>query len=111
MTSEAETDLETLARQTKQGRLLRDARDRIAFHAQLLAEKNDRKALAALGLDDKRIEQLRAGAAFNSADLAALLGVSLPALRSWMAPADNAVHREMPKTAKLLLERILGDIA
>jgi DNA-directed RNA polymerase specialized sigma24 family protein len=45
----------------------------------------------------------------NSQELAELLGVSLPTLRSWIAPATSKMHRSMPKTAQLLLERILAE--
>ena len=43
----------------------------------------------------------------NTEGLAGLLGVSLPTLRSWIAPTTSKMHRDMPKTAQLLLERIL----
>ena len=42
-------------------------------------------------------------------ELAELLGVSLPTLRSWIAPMTSKMHRSMPKTAQLLLDRILAD--
>lgn len=45
----------------------------------------------------------------DSAELAELLGVSLPTLRSWIAPTSSKMHRTMPRTAQLLLERILAD--
>jgi DNA-binding transcriptional regulator YiaG len=44
----------------------------------------------------------------NSQELAELLGVSLPTLRSWIVPPTSKMHRSMPKTAQLLLERILA---
>ncbi|MFA6314330.1 MAG: hypothetical protein WCV99_24050 [Sterolibacterium sp.] len=46
----------------------------------------------------------------NSEGLAELLGVSLATLRSWIAPESSKMHREMPKTAQLLLDRILLEI-
>ena len=46
----------------------------------------------------------------KSEELAEMLGVSLPTLRSWIAPATSKMHRTMPKTAKLLLDRILADV-
>ena len=45
----------------------------------------------------------------NSGELAEMLGVSLPTLRNWIAPATSKMHRSMPKTAQLLLERILAE--
>lgn len=98
-----------VARQTSQAKLLREAREELAQRARELAEAKDRKSLERMGLTADRAKHLAAGQQFNSQDLADLLGVSLPTLRNWMAPADNAVHREMPKTAILLLERIMAD--
>lgn len=57
----------------------------------------------------KMLRDAREALGVTSEELAELLGVSLPTLRNWLAPADNKVHREMPKTAKLLLARILAD--
>ncbi len=51
-------------------------------------------------------EQLKA----SSEELAELLGVSLPTLRSWIAPPTSKMHRSMPRTAQLLLDRILADV-
>jgi hypothetical protein len=45
----------------------------------------------------------------RSDQLAEMLGVALPTLRSWIAPETSKVHRSMPKTAQLLLDRILAD--
>ncbi len=45
----------------------------------------------------------------RSEELAELLGVSLPTLRSWIAPMTSKMHRSMPRTAQLLLDRILAD--
>ena len=45
----------------------------------------------------------------TSKQLAQSLGVKLPTLRSWITPETSKVHREMPKTAILLLRRILED--
>jgi DNA-binding transcriptional regulator YiaG len=45
----------------------------------------------------------------DSAELAEMLGVSLSTLRSWIAPTSSKVHRSMPRTAQLLLDRILDD--
>lgn len=98
-----------VARQTAQAKLLREAREELAQRAKSLADSKDRKGLERMGLTSKRASESIAGQQFNSQDLADLLGVSLSTLRGWMAPADNAVHREMPLTAKLLLARILDD--
>jgi DNA-binding transcriptional regulator YiaG len=57
----------------------------------------------------KLIRDAREKLEITSEELADRLGVSLPTLRGWLAPADNKVHREMPLTAKLLLARILAD--
>lgn len=65
-----------MARQTKQARALREARESLNV---------------------------------TTGKLAALLGVSLPTLRNWIAPKTSKMHRGMPLTAKLLLERILAD--
>lgn len=46
----------------------------------------------------------------NSEELAEMLGVSLPTIRNWIAPTTSKMHRSMPRTAELLLERILNDI-
>ena len=46
----------------------------------------------------------------TSEELAELLGVSLPTVRSWIAPTTSKMHRSMPRTAELLLERILNEI-
>lgn len=100
---------EDMARQTAQAKMLREARDQLAAHARSLAEAKNRKALERMGLSEKRAKEIASGAPFTSEDLAELLGVALPTLRNWMAPADNKVHRDMPKTAKLLLDRILAD--
>ena len=75
MTTE-DLQIDEMAAETEQARLLRRARDTLEL---------------------------------TSEQLAGELGVSLPALRSWLLPADNKAHREMPQTAKLLLERILAD--
>lgn len=98
-----------LAKQTAQAKLLREARERLTLKAGALAAKKNRKGLQAMGLTAERADELISGNAFNSADLADLLGVALFTLRGWMAPAGTSVHREMPKTAKLLLARILAD--
>lgn len=110
-----------LARHTAQARMLREARDELAKRAGALAAKKDRKGLERMGIPRtpservnrmppaRLLDEILAGAPFTSVDLAEVLGVSLPTLRSWMAPADNKVHREMPETAKLLLARILAD--
>jgi hypothetical protein len=45
----------------------------------------------------------------RSDGLAEMLGVSLPTLRSWIAPETSKAHRSLPKTAQLLLDRILAD--
>lgn len=98
-----------LARQTAQAKMLREAREELAARARALAEAKNRKGLERMGLPEQRAREIADGAPFTSEDLAEVLGVALPTLRNWMAPADNKVHREMPKTAKLLLERILAD--
>jgi hypothetical protein len=45
----------------------------------------------------------------TSEELAEMLGVSLPTIRSWIAPTTSKMHRPMPTTAQLLLERILAE--
>ena len=60
-------------------------------------------------LQAKLLRDARDKLEMTSEQLAAELGVALPTLRNWLAPADNKVHREMPLTAKLLLARILAD--
>ncbi len=45
----------------------------------------------------------------TNADLAERLGVSLLTLRNWLHPTSSNAHREMPKTAKLLLGYILKE--
>ena len=45
----------------------------------------------------------------TSAELADMLGVSLPTLRSWIVPETSKAHRAMPKTAELLLDRICAE--
>lgn len=109
MTDTDDTETLDMARQTEQAELLRKARDHLAQRVAALSGANDRPGLKALGIPPDRIQELCNGAEFTSADLAAMLGVSLPTLRNWLAPADNKVHREMPMTAKLLLARILAD--
>lgn len=110
-----------LARQTAQAKLLREARDQLAQ----LVPKLTKAELLALGVPETsrdRInrqtpnqpaahlaDELRNGQPFTSVDLAEVLGVSLPTLRSWLAPSDNNAHRPMPTTAKRLLARILAD--
>lgn len=94
-----------LARQTTQAKLLREARDQLAEQA----PKMGKAWLVSIGLKEKRAKEITSGETFNSADLAEVLGVSLPTLRNWLAPADNKVHRDMPETAKRLLARILAD--
>lgn len=42
-------------------------------------------------------------------ELAEQLGVALPTMRGWLLPTSSKAHRAMPKTAKLLLERIMKD--
>lgn len=99
-----------MARQTEQAKLLREARDKLAGHVRELADRKNRQTLKAMGFAGERVSELCAGAEFNSADLASLLGVSLPTLRNWLSPTTSKVHREMPQTAKLLLARLLDDI-
>jgi DNA-binding transcriptional regulator YiaG len=45
----------------------------------------------------------------TSGELAEMLGVSLPTIRSWIAPTTSKMHRPMPTTAQLLLDRILAE--
>lgn len=97
-------------KETEQARLLKDARDQLAQRAAALAEKKDKRGLVEMGLSADRAAELIQGASFNTQDLADLLGVSLPALRKWLVPGKgNYNYREMPQTARLLLERILSD--
>lgn len=57
----------------------------------------------------RALREARARLNVTTGELATLLGVSLPTLRNWIAPKTSKMHREMPLTAKLLLERILTD--
>ena len=57
----------------------------------------------------KLLRGARKRLAVRSEELAELLGVSLPTLRSWIAPLTSKMHRSMPRTAQLLLDRILAD--
>lgn len=41
--------------------------------------------------------------------LAEELGVSIHTMRSWLLPEDSKKHRRMPRTAMLLLERIMAE--
>lgn len=103
--SENDSLTEAMARQTAQAKLLREARDEFAQ----LAARMHARDLIALGLSKIRAAELSDGQPFNSADLAEILGVALPTVRNWMAPANNEVHREMPKTARYLLDYRLRD--
>ena len=58
----------------------------------------------------KELRSARVKLKANSAELAEMLGVALPTLRSWIAPATSKMHRSMPRTAQLLLHRILADV-
>jgi DNA-binding transcriptional regulator YiaG len=115
MTTELEQDIlssggDIVARQTAQAKLLREAREELAQRARDLADAKDRKGLERIGLTSKRASELIAGADFTTADLAELLGVSLETLRNWTYdPATAQRAREMPRTAILLLQRILAD--
>lgn len=71
--------------------------------------RQESEGSGAHGPNKVRAIAMTEGADLNSEDMAELLGVSLPTLRNWMAPADNMVHWEMPKTATLLLARTLAD--
>lgn len=42
-------------------------------------------------------------------ELAALLGKSLATLRAWLLPKGNRARRNMPASARMLLERILKE--
>lgn len=57
----------------------------------------------------KLLRGARVALDMTSEQLAEELGVSLPTLRNWLSPTTSKVHREMPKTAKLLLDRILKE--
>jgi hypothetical protein len=89
--------------------MLREARDELAARARALADAKNRKGLERMGLTERRAGEILGGQPFTSEDMADLLGVALPTLRNWMAPADKKVHREMPETAKRLLGYILRD--
>ena len=58
----------------------------------------------------KELRSARVKLKADSAELAEMLGVALPTLRSWIAPTTSKMHRSMPRTAQLLLQRILADI-
>ena len=57
----------------------------------------------------KTLRRARDSLEVSSGELAELLGVSLPTLRNWIAPPTSKTHRTMPRTAHLLLDRILAD--
>lgn len=107
--------LDDMARQTAQAKLLREARDQLTARmpdmskAELIAMGLPASPRDRINPEAHTADEIRDGATFNSCDLAEVLGVSLPTLRNWMAPADNKVHRTMPETAKRLLARILAD--
>jgi transcriptional regulator with XRE-family HTH domain len=45
----------------------------------------------------------------TTAELAELLGVTASTLNSYLRPPTSQAHRQMPKTARLLLERLLKE--
>lgn len=57
----------------------------------------------------KVLREARDELELTNAELADLLGVSQYTLLNWMLPEESAGRRAMPKTAELLLERILSD--
>ena len=105
MQTETTNSLEEMARQTAQAKLLREARDELAGKAPQMGKA----WMIANGLTEKRAKAILEGAQFNTEDLADLLGVSLPTLRSWINPPTNDTHRPMSTTAQRLLARILAD--
>ena len=65
-----------------------------------------------MGTDTKQAKMLREAMerlGISRKELAEQLGVSVLTLRNWLSPTTTTVHREMPRTAVLLLERILAD--
>lgn len=60
----------------------------------------------------KKIRDARKVLKMTNPELAEELGVSLPTLRSWLMPKgdpEKTSYRNMPRTAKLLLDRILAE--
>lgn len=55
----------------------------------------------------KLLRSARKTLGITSAELADRLGVSLPALNSWLLPKGAKASREMPQTARLLLRYVL----
>jgi DNA-binding transcriptional regulator YiaG len=58
---------------------------------------------------EKKLRDAREALNVTTEELAEQLGKSLSTLRSWLLPPGNKARREMPKSAELLLERILAD--
>ena len=57
----------------------------------------------------KALRDARGQLDVSTEELAEMLGVSLATVRNWIAPTTSKMHRSMPKTAQLLLDRILAD--
>ena len=57
----------------------------------------------------KMLREARDRLGITTEELADELGVSLPTIRNWLTPKTSKVHRKMPKTATLLLARILSE--
>jgi DNA-directed RNA polymerase specialized sigma24 family protein len=45
---------------------------------------------------------------FTTEELAAALGKSAAAIKSWLAPDGSAKHRNMPESAKILLSHVVA---
>lgn len=57
----------------------------------------------------KLLNKAREKLELTSEALAEELGVSIHTVKSWLLPEDSKKHRPMPKTARLLLERIMAE--
>lgn len=100
---------DNMARQTAQAKLLREARDELAAIVAKLAEKKNRVKLVAIGIPQERAENIvtlpsYAGGAFNTEDMAKMLGASTKTLRNWLAEPGSGIYRPMPEMARMLLQ-------
>lgn len=67
--------------------MLREARDELAARARRRQGR----------LSERRAKEIISGAALTAEDMADLLRVYPKALLEWLAPANNADHREIPE--------------